>query len=57
MNAKYLTYEQGYSDGYKTATEHYQKIIQELAKMQPPQGYIIVTKERFEELKKEGKKE
>lgn len=57
MNAKYLTYEQGYSDGYKIATEHYQKIIQELAKMQPPPRYIVVTKERFEELKKEGKEE
>ena len=44
MNAKDLTYGQGYSDGYKSATEHYQKIIQELVKMQPPPQYIVVTK-------------
>lgn len=55
MNAKDLTYEQGYSDGYKSATDHYQKIIQELVKMQPQPQYIVVTKERFEQLKKEAK--
>lgn len=53
MNVKDLTYEKGYSDGYKVATEHYQKIIQELVKMQPPPKYIVVTKERFEQLRKE----
>jgi len=54
MNAKDLTYERGYSDGYEIATKHYQKIIQELAKMQPPTRYIVVTEERFEQLRKEG---
>lgn len=55
MKAKDLTYEQGYSDGCKSATEHYQKIIQELVKMQPPTQYIVVTKERFEQLREEVK--
>ena len=55
MNVKDLTYEKGYLDGYKSATEHYQKIIQELVKMQPPPQYIVVTEERFEQLRKEVK--
>lgn len=53
MNVKDLTYGQGFSDGYKLATENYQKIIQELVKMQPPTQYIVVTEEKFNELKEE----
>lgn len=53
MSARDLTYEQGFSDGYKIALEHYQNIIQELVKMQPAPKYIIVTQERLDEIKKE----
>jgi len=53
MNAKDLTYEKGFSDGYKNAVEHYEKIIQELVKFQPLPKYFVVTEKRFNELKEE----
>jgi len=53
VNAKDLTYEKGFSDGYKKAVEHYEKIIQKLVKCQQLPKYFVVTEKRFNEIKEE----